>query len=378
MPKAPTQPDVLVLGSHPAAYFAATLLREDAKVSVLHAAIPGEQIQDRLVFINPAFFELHKLLAPLKKKLDLQPVYGVRFLANESSVSSEYVGKSIVGYVGSFLQIQQAMVQIAQKEKVTMRDSHAFEIESLDEGGAHLRLDDKPIHPKLIVLGGDLPEPQMKMLGAAESWEQGVLHRYTYLMLNGEKWVDDNAKPMMPMSLDLKGQLCWGWLLRGQESVQVCVEQPLEAVGQTSPAQLLDHWIDVLVRHGELKTPKQPDVSQAVSIDLPLTGALNQEGVANRTLLVGPAGGFYTACAEDIYPNCWSAIFAADVAKKALKERHVQDSIQVYRQKWGTTLGDYLRGPQQNLRFLLPLVYRNPVMTSRLAEAILSGKSVVR
>jgi len=56
----------------------------------------------------------------------------------------------------------------------------------------------------------------------------------------------------------------------------------------------------------------------------------------------------------------------------------VQDSIQVYRQKWGTTLGDYLRGPQQNLRFLLPLVYRNPVMTSRLAEAILSGKSVVR
>ena len=43
-----------------------------------------------------------------------------------------------------------------------------------------------------------------------------------------------------------------------------------------------------------------------------------------------------------------------------------------------TTLGDYLRGPQQNLRFLLPLVYRNPVMTARLTESILQGKSVVR
>jgi flavin-dependent dehydrogenase len=378
MPKAPTQPDVLVLGSHPAAYFAAMLLREDAKVSVLHAPIPGEPIVDRLVFINPEFFELHKLLGSLKKKLDLEAVYGIRFLANESSVSSEYAGKSVVGYVGSFLQIQQAMVQLARKEKVAMHDGGDIQIDALDEAGAHVRLGDKAIHPKLILLGGDLPEPQLKLLGAAESWEEGVLHRYTYLMLNGAKWVDENPRPMMPMSLDLKGQLCWGWLLRGTDSVQVCVEQPLEAAAQISPAQLLDHWIDVLVRHGELKTPNQPDVTQAVSIDLPLSGALNQEGVANRTLLVGPAGGFYTACAEDIYPNCWSAIFAADVARKALKERHVQDSIQVYRQKWGTTLGDYLRGPQQNLRFLLPLVYRNPVMTSRLAEAILSGKSVVR
>jgi flavin-dependent dehydrogenase len=111
---------------------------------------------------------------------------------------------------------------------------------------------------------------------------------------------------------------------------------------------------------------------------LPLAGALNHEGVANRTLLIGPAGGFYSACGEDIYPNCWSAIFAADALKKALKEPHLQDALQPYRQKWGATLGDYLRGPQQNLRFLLPLVYRNPVMTSRMAEAILHGKSVIR
>ena len=71
-------------------------------------------------------------------------------------------------------------------------------------------------------------------------------------------------------------------------------------------------------------------------------------------------------------------MYAVDVAKKALKERHVQDALQPYRQRWGSTLGDYLRGPQQNLRFLLPLVYRNAVMTARLTEAILSGKSVVR
>jgi flavin-dependent dehydrogenase len=120
----------------------------------------------------------------------------------------------------------------------------------------------------------------------------------------------------------------------------------------------------------------QADATQ--SIDIPLAGALAHEGVANRTLLIGPAGGFYSACSEDIYPNCWSAVFAADTLRKALKERHLQDALNVYRSAWRTTLGDYLRGPQQNLRFLLPLVYRNQVMTQRLSESILLGKSVVR
>ena len=64
--------------------------------------------------------------------------------------------------------------------------------------------------------------------------------------------------------------------------------------------------------------------------------------------------------------------------RKALAERHLQDALRPYREQWGTTLGEYLRGPQQNFRFLLPLVYRNEVMTTRLTECILLGKSVVR
>jgi flavin-dependent dehydrogenase len=167
--------------------------------------------------------------------------------------------------------------------------------------------------------------------------------------------------------------------------VQVAVDQGPAAgengngKGNGSGQELLSYWINVLSAHGVLKTGGAPiDVSAAVSMELPLAGALSQEGVANRTLLIGPAGGFYTACDEDIYPNCWSAVCAVEVIKKALKERHMQDALQAYRDAWGATLGDYLRGPQQNLRFLLPLVYRNGMMTARLTEAILLGRSVVR
>ena len=136
-------------------------------------------------------------------------------------------------------------------------------------------------------------------------------------------------------------------------------------------------WVATLVAHKSLKTDAVP-IDQMQSMDIPAAGALSREIVGNRTLLFGPAGGFYTACLEDLYPNCWSALFAVETAKKALKETHLQDALQSYRQKWGSTLGDYLRGPQQNLRFLLPLVYRNQVMTDRLAESILLGKSLVR
>jgi flavin-dependent dehydrogenase len=120
------------------------------------------------------------------------------------------------------------------------------------------------------------------------------------------------------------------------------------------------------------------DLEGAQTLELPLAGALVQEAVANRALLIGPAGGFISACGEDVYPGCWSAVIAAETAREALGQVHVQDALRAYRQRWGATIGDYLRGPQQNLRFLLPLVYRNPMMAARLREAILLGKSVVR
>ena len=156
----------------------------------------------------------------------------------------------------------------------------------------------------------------------------------------------------MPMSLNLKEMLCWAWLLPGPKGLQLAVEQPVETVGRVKPTELLGHWAELLRKAGTLNGKGELPLDDAESMDVPFAGALAHEGVGNRTLLVGPAGGFYSACCEDIYPNCWSATHAADALKKALKEPHLQDALQAYRHRWRTTLGDYLRGPQQNFRFL--------------------------
>jgi hypothetical protein len=378
MAKSAAKIDVLVLGEHPAAYLTAALLKHKAKYRVVHSTIPGERLPDRLVVINPDLFELHPLLAPLRRKLECRTVYGLRFLADDPLIRSEYRSKSAVASIGQYRDMRAAMQSLADAQGVEFANPRQLQIHRLNEQGLEVTLGSQQLFPKALVLGGRLPEAQERLLGLPDEWEQGIVRRYSFCMIRGTRLVEINSRPLIPMSLDLHGLLSWAWLLPGLRHVQFTVEQSMDSVRQHRPVDLLNHWAGVLGRHGVLKGELIISPEMVHSLDLPMGGALAHEGVANRTLLIGPAGGFYSASAEDVYPNCWSAIYAADVLKKAMKEPHLQDALQPYRHRWRTTLGDYLRGPQQNLRFLLPLVYRNQVMTNRMAEAILTGESVVR
>jgi flavin-dependent dehydrogenase len=378
MAKAEPQLDVLVLGDHPAAYLCAALLKHKGKLRVLHSTLPGVTTPDRLVLVNPELFSLHPLTENLRRKLDLTGVYGLRFLAESADTASEHRARSPIAYVATAKAIRNAMIKVAEGQDVEMVNPKSLVIHRADESGVEVSCGKSELRPKLLVLGGLPPEPQQKLLGLPDGWGPDVVHRYTFLKLAGARWADLGARPVSPMSLNLHDMLYWAWMLPGDKCVQLAVEQPVESLNRIKPRELLLHWAQVLRAHQILISKGDLPLDQAQSIDIPFGGALAHEGVANRTLLIGPAGGFFSATSEDIYPNCWSAVFAADAVKKALKEVHLQDALQPYRHKWRTTLGDYLRGPQQNLRFLLPLVYRNQVMTTRLAESILTGSHVVR
>jgi flavin-dependent dehydrogenase len=330
------------------------------------------------MILNPELFELHPLLEPLRKKIEMTPIYGLRFLSETPGQGSEHRSRSAMVYVVSYKAMRAAMMKLAGSQDVEMVAPRKLEIRRLDEGGVDVTVGKSELRPRMLVLAGLPSEPERKLLGLPESWGPEVVHRYTFMKLAGNKLADLGNRPVIPMSLNLGDMLCWGWLLPGEKCMQLAVEEPAELLGKIKPLELLGNWIAALRANDVLTFKGDISLDAAQSIDLPLGGALAHEGVANRTLLIGPAGGFYSATSEDMYPNCWSALHAADAAKKALKETHLQDALQPYRHKWRTTLGDYLRGPQQNLRFLLPLVYRNQVMASRLTESILLGKSVVR
>lgn len=369
--------DVLVLGEHPCAYLATMLLTDKPALNVAHATIPDERPPQRLVIINPEFFDLHKSLEKARKKLALTPVYGLSFLGEDATTRGEHRGKSAAVFIGEYREVRKTTCQLAKECGVKMFNPASLSIRGIDQHGFEIHLDNHVVRPRAVLLAGALGPELAKHLALPEMFTADVMRRYSFVRLRGRGLTDVGPKPVIPMSLDLTKQLTWAWMLPGDEEVQLAVEHPVEGA-QVDPVQLLERWAQILKAHGLLKQGGPIDPSEVQSMEIPAAGALSREIVANRTLLFGPAGGFYTACLEDIYPNCWSAQFACDAVRAALKEPHLQDALQPYRQTWGATLGDYLRGPQQNLRFLLPLVYRNPVMSTRMAESILLGKSVVR
>ncbi|MEA2709186.1 MAG: hypothetical protein QOF78_1787 [Phycisphaerales bacterium] len=381
MAKSNSQPDVLVLGQHPCAYLAACIILEKPGVTVAHATIPGDTPPDRLVIVNPQLFALHKPLEKLKKKLELTAVYGAIFLSEDAETRGEWRSKTITAYIGCYSEIRKQLAALAKEAGTKCHAPKTLNVHRVHEKGFEVAVDAHSVQPKAVLLAGHVSAEQGKTLGLPDEFHRDVMRRYSFIRLRGtERWTTQlDDKPILPMSLDLSGKLTWAWMLPGVDEIQLAVEQPADDVEKNPPQKLMEKWIGVLKKHGLMKADA-PAVKfdQMEWLEFPAAGALSREIIANRTLLFGPAGGFYTACLEDLYPNCWSAVFAVEAVREAIHEPHLQDALQPYRQKWGTTLGEYLRGPQQNLRFLLPLVYRNPTMTRLMAESILQGKPVVR
>lgn len=99
--------------------------------------------------------------------------------------------------------------------------------------------------------------------------------------------------------------------------------------------------------------------------------------VGKRTISIGAAGGYISSLAHDgLYPGFRSARIAVDVARSALSSSHPQDALAEFDLAWRRELVDYLRMPNTDLRFLIPLVFTNELMAARLAMAFLAGGNI--
>jgi flavin-dependent dehydrogenase len=109
----------------------------------------------------------------------------------------------------------------------------------------------------------------------------------------------------------------------------------------------------------------------------PAGAALELESlVGKRCLQIGETGGFIAAFSgERIYPCMRSGWMAAEAADRALKAPVLQDELQSFSSAWRRDLADYLRLPNTDLALLMPLVFNNPQMSSRLARAFLLGQT---
>jgi flavin-dependent dehydrogenase len=99
--------------------------------------------------------------------------------------------------------------------------------------------------------------------------------------------------------------------------------------------------------------------------------------VAKHTLLIGDAGGFVAAASDEaIYPGMWSAQIAAEVAHRALASKHSQDVLMEFNSKWRIAMAEYLRPPNTESQFLIPLIFSRQPMADRMATAFFQGENI--
>jgi flavin-dependent dehydrogenase len=132
-----------------------------------------------------------------------------------------------------------------------------------------------------------------------------------------------------------------------------------------------------LARKGIGPEGLEAGVERAVLIP-PASAALEMDShVGKHTLIIGEAGGFVSAVSnEGIVPGLWSARIAAEVTQDALRSPCPQDELMKFDSQWRLEMADYLRLPNTDMQFLIPLVFTNQPMADRLATAIFQGENM--
>lgn len=142
-------------------------------------------------------------------------------------------------------------------------------------------------------------------------------------------------------------------------------DEPIERQFETFRAQALECG---LLPPGAPPQPQRRPSPGGAALDM-------DTHVGKRTLLLGAAGGFFSAFShEELFPSMRSGWLAAEVAVKALTEPLPQDALGCYSAVWRQELADYLRMPNTDLSLLAPLVFNNEQMSKRVARAFLLGQ----
>jgi len=132
--------------------------------------------------------------------------------------------------------------------------------------------------------------------------------------------------------------------------------------------------------HEQNLLPENLSAQAAASsiVPCPASAALDMDShVGKNTLVIGDAGGFVSAASnEGIYPAMWSAQIAAGVAHEALGIDHSQDALMTFNTQWRLQMADYLRSPNTDAQFLLPLIFSNQPMADRMGAAFFSGENI--
>lgn len=365
--------DVVIMGAGPAGATAAALLALGDRSVIL---------VDKAAFPRPAgqTVWLNAQATTLLERLGVKPADAlgkaftkVTFYNADLSKSASPKLDTGPGYLVDRAALDQTLIQAALTAGVELRQQWAVSDVELLEDRVELRsAEGEQIAGRMLLAavgeGSDLIT-RVTRLGRAARTGRWL----TQVDIKRESRAGSEDAVAVVFGLNRQG--AFGIVMDSGERTAVAVSAPDSAEEATS--QLLT-LCQRLTQNELAPAELASQAARTSARRSPAGAALEMDShVAKHALVVGHAGGFVSATSDEgIYPAMWSSELAVEVLNEALDSKHSQDILMQFDAKWRMAMADYLRAPNTDIQFLLPLIFSNQPMADRMAAAFFNGESI--
>ncbi|HUU84877.1 MAG TPA: NAD(P)/FAD-dependent oxidoreductase [Phycisphaerae bacterium] len=365
--------DALIVGAGPAgATIAALLAREERSVLLVERqALPRKRTQT--VWVSAEAAALLDTAGLDAKAMLGQPFDDVTFYSADLGKTAKPALGGPAGYLVNRSAFEHELVKAAVKAGAELRENSRVVDIGLFEHEVEARFGEGESARGRVLLAAmgyrnDLAGPLYRagQPPAPLVWTAQV---EAALKKSGQ------AKPAVAVVLGLDRNGAFGLVMVTPKRLAVAIGA---GGGPQQVTKLFTELCQRLAAGGVVPVDLSSEAAEAKVRPSPAGIALEMDThVAKHTLIIGEAGGFVAAASnEGIYPAMWSAQLASEVVLEALGSKHSQDVLMQFDSKWRMSMAEYLRPPNTDIQFLLPLIFSNQPMADRMGAAFFCGRNI--
>ncbi len=308
------------------------------------------------------------------KRLLNVPINDVTLFNADLSKSAKPAFDQPPGFLVDRGRFDQALVEAAVKNTALFVQGCAAADLRLNESSVTIQLaDGRELESRLLLLASGRASSLLARVRVAREPERSPVWAAHVLeeLPSGAKRA--HLKVSVVLGLDGGESFGFCWVFKNHVSANV-----MWVGAQSDTGEALSRLCRCAFEKQVLPIDLSEQATAATVIRTPVGEAMEMDShVSKHTLLIGDAGGFVSAVSnEGIYPAMWSAKIAAEVVDEALDSDPTQDALMTFNSRWRMEMGDHLRSPHTDVRFLLPLIFTNQPMADRMGAAFFFGENI--
>ncbi len=366
--------DAIILGAGPAGATAAILLSQnDRRVALIDSATFPRK-GTNAGWLNTRAAPLLAELSVDVKKILQHTFSDVTFHNEDFSKSAKPKFDGAAGYLVDRNELDNALVKHAKSCGATiLSEKKVREIQLGESAATACFEDDDKVEGRMLILAAGRASSLLDHVGISRGGSGSIIWSGQVNAPLPKSASKRESTVGVVLGLDRKGSFAMYCLSAKWASVTI---NWYGERGEVMPAFI--HICRTLFEQNLLPENLSAQAAASPVVPCPASAALDMDShVGKNTLVIGDAGGFVSAASnEGIYPAMWSAQIAAGVAHEALGIDHSQDALMTFNTQWRLQMADYLRSPNTDAQFLLPLIFSNQPMADRMGAAFFSGENI--